>query len=159
MSLPPELSEHALVRALQGMHPHAVAAASVFRQQLIIEVPASLLRTACECLRSHPDCPFEFLADLTAVDRYPLEPRFEVVYQLLSLPANQRLCLKARIAGDNPRIDSVSGLWSSANWLEREVFDLFGIHFNGHPNLRRLLMPEDWEGHPLRKDYPVEGYR
>ncbi len=99
------------------------------------------------------------MSDLTAVDRYPLEPRFEIVYQLLALERGERLRLKARLPGDDPRIDSITSLWPAADMLEREVFDLFGVHFAGHPNLRRLMMPDDWEGHPLRKDYPVEGYR
>ena len=96
---------------------------------------------------------------MTCVDWHPTEPRFEVVYHLLSIPRKERLRLKVRLAGDDASLESVTAVWPAADFFEREVFDLFGVRFQGHPNLRRLLMPEDWEGHPLRKDYPVEGYR
>jgi len=99
------------------------------------------------------------LSSVTAVDRYPAEPRFEVVYHLHSVERNLRVRLKCRLGGENPQIESVTSVWRGANWYEREVFDLFGIRFNGHPDLRRIMMPEDWEGHPLRKDYPVTGSR
>jgi NADH-quinone oxidoreductase subunit C len=93
------------------------------------------------------------------VDRYPAEPRFEVVYHLHSIEQNDRLRLKCRVPGTDPVIESVTSVWRSANWYEREVFDLFGIQFLNHPDLRRIMMPEDWEGHPLRKDYPITGFR
>ena len=93
------------------------------------------------------------------MDWYPSEPRFEVIYQLLSIPNKERVRLKVRLSGDNPALDSVTSVWVGANYFEREVFDLFGIRFTGHPRLERILMPDNWEGHPLRKDYPVEGYR
>ncbi len=96
---------------------------------------------------------------MTAVDRYPGAPRFEVVYHLHSIERNQRVRLKCRLEGDAPEIESVTSVWRSADWYEREVFDLFGIRFRKHPDLRRIMMPDDWEGHPLRKDYPVTGYR
>ena len=99
------------------------------------------------------------LSAVTAVDWHPAEPRFEVVYHLHSLERNQRIRLKCRLGGANPEIDSVTGVWSGANWYEREVFDMFGIGFRNHPNLMRILMPIDWEGNPLRKDYPVHGYK
>jgi len=109
-------------------------------------------------LRDDRDCPFNFLADVTCVDWYPKQPRFEIVYHLLSLTKKERVRLKVRL-DDSPEVDSVTSVWPAANYFEREVYDLFGVRFNGHPYLRRLLMPEDWEGYPLRKDYPVEGYR
>ena len=96
---------------------------------------------------------------MTCVDWFPSEPRFEVVYHLLSISKKERVRLKVRLDGGSPALDSVTPVWPSANYFEREVFDLFGVRFAGHPYLRRLLMPEDWEGHPLRKDYPVGGYR
>jgi NADH-quinone oxidoreductase subunit C len=105
------------------------------------------------------DARFVRLSTVTAVDRYPAEPRFEVVYHLHSLERNERLRLKCRVTGEKPQIDSVTPVWRSADWYEREVFDLFGIRFNGHPDLRRIMLPDDWEGHPLRKDYPVTGSR
>jgi NADH-quinone oxidoreductase subunit C len=99
------------------------------------------------------------LSGITAVDLHPAEPRFEVIYHLHSLERNQRLRLKCRLGGGTPEIDSATGVWRSANWYEREVFDMFGIVFRNHPNLVRILMPTDWEGYPLRKDYPVHGYK
>ena len=102
---------------------------------------------------------FERLVGVTAIDRHPAEPRFEVVYLLHSVSRNERLRLKCRIAGENPEIDSVVGVWAGANWYEREVWDLFGIRFRNHPDLRRILMPDEWEGHPLRRDFPVHGYK
>ena len=99
------------------------------------------------------------LSAVTAVDRHPAEPRFEIVYHLHSVEAKKRLRVKCRLGGGKPEIDSVCGVWRSANWYEREVFDMFGVGFRNHPNLVRILMPLDWEGHPLRKDYPVHGYK
>jgi NADH-quinone oxidoreductase subunit C len=91
------------------------------------------------------------------VDHYPNEPRFEAVYHLLSIKTAQRLRLKVRLPGDDPRVESMVSVWPAANAYEREVFDLFGFQFENHPFLRRILLPDDWEGHPLRKDYPVQG--
>ena len=115
------------------------------------------IRWVADILKVHRG--YLFLSDVTAVDRHPSEPRFEVVYHLLCYDRKERLRLKCRLPGDAPEIESVTGVWRAANWYEREVFDLLGIRFTGHPDLRRILMPEDWEGHPLRKDYPVTGYR
>ena len=111
---------------------------------------------AARALRDRPELRFGFLAELTAVDYWPREPRFEVVYVLVSFAHRARLRMKVRLHGDDARVGTVTGVWPSANWLEREVWDLFGITFDGHPDPRRLLMPEDWEGYPLRKDYPVQ---
>jgi NADH-quinone oxidoreductase subunit C len=122
--------------------------------ELTIEVAPERLVEACAFLRSSG---YERLSDVTAVDRYPAEPRFEVIYHLQSVSKNQRLRLKCLLGGDRPEIDSATAVWRAANWYEREVFDLFGIAFRNHPDLTRILMPEDWEGHPLRKDYPVTG--
>jgi NADH-quinone oxidoreductase subunit C len=102
---------------------------------------------------------YNFFEDCTAVDWYPSEPRFQVSYHIVSHKLKQRIRLAVRLNGDSPSLDSITAVWPSSNFYEREVFDLFGIHFNGHPNLKRIMMPEDWQGHPLRKDYPVEGYR
>ena len=159
MPISPDLADRPVLRRLQAFHPDAVADAHDFRGQLTVVTPAGLARSVLEFLKTDPELRFNFLADLTAVDRYPVEPRFEVVYHLRSMHAGQRLRLKARVSSEEARIDSVISLWPVADMLECEVFDLFGIHFTGHPNLRRLMMPDDWEGHPLRKDYPVEGYR
>lgn len=131
-----------------------------------IAVDRDHLLAVCQALRDHGSLQFALLADVTAVDRLPDEPRYEVVYHLACLgssyaqpggpAATRRLRLKVRLAGDDPAIPSVVAIWPTANWPEREVFDLFGVTFEGHPDLRRVLMPEDWQGHPLRKDYPVQ---
>jgi NADH-quinone oxidoreductase subunit C len=102
---------------------------------------------------------YNFLEDVTAVDWYPSEPRFQITYHILSHSLKERLRLAVRLHSDAASLDSITSIWPAANFYEREVFDLFGVHFGGHPNLRRIMMPEDWKGHPLRKDYPVEGYR
>ena len=102
---------------------------------------------------------YNFMEDVTCVDWYPSEPRFQVAYSLLSHRMRHRVRLVARVSGDNPTIDSITRVWPSANFYEREVFDLFGVSFAGHPRLTRIMMPDNWNGHPLRKDYPVEGYR
>jgi NADH-quinone oxidoreductase subunit C len=107
-------------------------------------------------LRDTPDLRFSFLAELTAVDVWPREPRFEVVYLLVSMEHRLRLRMKVRLHGSDAHVATLTSLWPAANWLEREVWDLFGIVFDGHPDPRRLLMPEDWEGFPLRKDSPVQ---
>ncbi len=107
-------------------------------------------------LRDRPDLRFTFLAEITAVDIHPAEPRFELIYLLVSIEHRLRLRLKVRLAGEDARVPTLTSVWPAANWLEREVWDMFGIEFDGHPDPRRLLMPEDWEGFPLRKDYPVQ---
>ncbi len=114
------------------------------------------LQSAARSLRDAPDLAFTFLAELTAVDFWPREPRYELVYILVSITRRLRLRLKVRLGADDARVSTLTGVWPAANWLEREVWDLFGIVFDGHPDPRRLLMPEDWEGCPLRKDYPVQ---
>jgi NADH-quinone oxidoreductase subunit C len=107
-------------------------------------------------LRDDTECQFDMLTDVTAVDYLGEEPRFEMVYHLYSVPKNQRLRVKARVGERAPEIATLCELWPSANWMEREVWDLYGIRFAGHPDLRRILLYEEFEGHPLRKDYPKE---
>jgi NADH-quinone oxidoreductase subunit C len=154
-----QLKSHpALARLLDSISA-AVHSAKFDRDELTISIDKAFIREACAILRDDPNCPFNYLSDLTCVDWFPSEPRFEVVYHLLSIPKKERVRLKARLNGSSPAIESVTSVWPSANFYEREVFDLFGVRFTGHPNLKRILMPDDWEGHPLRKDYPVEGYR
>jgi NADH-quinone oxidoreductase subunit C len=102
---------------------------------------------------------YNFLEDVTAVDWYPSEPRYQITYHILSMSLKERIRLIVRLDSEDAAVDSITPVWPSANFYEREVFDLFGVHIGGHPNLRRIMMPEDWVGHPLRKDYPVEGYR
>jgi NADH-quinone oxidoreductase subunit C len=154
-----QLKNHPAVAKLLAWSPASVQHAKFDRDEMSIYVERSLIRDACMLLRDDPDCLFNYLADVTCVDWFPSEPRFEVVYHLLSISKKERVRLKVRLDGSSPALDSVTQTWPSANYFEREVFDLFGVRFAGHPYLRRLLMPEDWEGHPLRKDYPVEGYR
>lgn len=116
--------------------------------------PGFVLKTA-EFLKNDSRLLFNVLIDITAVDYPDRNPRFEVIYQLLSLPLNRRVCLKVPVEGPQPEVESLTTLWGSANWLEREVWDMFGIRFAGHPDLKRILMYEEFEGHPLRKDYPI----
>jgi NADH-quinone oxidoreductase subunit C len=154
-----QLKSHPAVARLAGWNAQAVEGVKFDREEMTITVVREAIREACALLRDDPACPFNYLADITCVDWYPSDPRFEVIYHLLSIPNKERVRLKVRLSGEMPALDSVTPVWPSANYFEREVFDLFGVRFNGHPYLRRLLMPENWEGHPLRKDYPVEGYR
>jgi NADH-quinone oxidoreductase subunit C len=135
-----------------------VAATAKFEfNELTVEVePAKVVEALRRVKR---DLHFERLSTVTGVDRYPAEPRFEVVYHLQSVAGKQWLRLKARLSGDNPEIDSACAVYRSANWYEREVFDLFGIRFLNHPDLTRIMLPDDWVGHPLRKDVPVTGNR
>ena len=147
------------MQALRNGDPQAVAEVIDFRGETTVVVPRQHLVRVSEYLAGQPGLLFSFLSDLTAVDRFPLEPRFELNYHLLSLDRKERLRLRVRLPGAEPVVASVSAVWPTANWHEREAFDLFGIHFEGHPDLTRILMPDDWEGYPLRKDYPVEGYR
>lgn len=154
-----QLKDRATISRLLEWNPAAVEAAKFDRGELTIWIKREFIRETISILRDTPDLRFNYLADVTAVDWYPSEPRFEVVYHLLSIPKKIRVRLKVKLDGADARLDSVTPEFPSANFYEREVFDLFGIHFEGHPYLRRIMMPEDWEGHPLRKDYPVEGYR
>ncbi len=165
MPIPPaitdieQLKKHPAVARLLGWNASAVEGVKFDREEMTIYVERGSIHEACALLKGDPECPFNFLSDVTCVDWYPSEPRFEVIYHLLSIPKKERVRLKVRLNSASPVIESITSVWAGANYFEREVFDLFGIRFTGHPYLRRILMPEDWEGHPLRKDYPVEGYR
>jgi NADH-quinone oxidoreductase subunit C len=121
-----------------------------------IEVPADQLVQVCQVLHDDPALSFLVCVDVTAADYYPREPRYDIVYHLVSPDAGLRLRLRVHATGSSPEVPTVSAVWPSANWQEREVYDLFGIAFAGHPDPSRLIMPDDWEGHPLRKDYPVQ---
>ena len=147
----------AVVASLQEEVPGAAfEAVPTFDLQTTIYSSRDDVPAVARALRDRPEMRYSLLADLTAVDYHPREPRFELVYLLVSLEHRRRLRLKVRLPGDDARVGTVSGVWPAANWLEREVWDLFGIVFDGHPDPRRLLMPEDWDGFPLRKDYPVQ---
>ena len=146
-----------LVATLQASVPDAqIEGAPTVDLQTTIYVSRDEVPALARALRDRPELAFDFLAELTAVDFWPKEPRYEVVYMLVSLANRLRLRMKVRLPADDPHVATVSGVWPAANWLEREVWDLFGIAFDGHPDPRRLLMPEDWQGYPLRKDYPVQ---
>ena len=154
-----ELKDHPALQRLLAWSATAVESVKFDRDELTVCVERSLVREICALLKSDASLQYNFLADVTCVDWHPMEPRFEVVYHLLSIPNKERLRLKVRLSDDDPNVESVVDVYPAANYFEREIFDLFGVRFSGHPHLRRILMPEDWEGHPLRKDYPVEGYR
>jgi NADH-quinone oxidoreductase subunit C len=155
--LPDSLREHTVAAAVEGFDQQAVTAGKYDRGELTLEIAPDRIVPVCQFLKYAQN--FIRLSSVTAVDRYPAEPRFEVVYHLHSVERKERLRLKCRVHGIDPVIESVTSVWRSANWYEREVFDLFGIRFLNHPDLRRIMMPDDWEGHPLRKDYPVTGPR
>ncbi len=151
------LDAAAIVAALQAALPGSEYTAVPSIDRPTVLVPGDRLVEAARVLRDAPALRFEVLTEVTAVDRWPAdEPRLEVVYHLLSPGHLNQLRVKVSLPRDSPHVPTLSGVWPSANWLEREVWDLFGVVFEGHPDLRRLLMPEDWEGHPLRKDYPVQ---
>jgi NADH-quinone oxidoreductase subunit C len=153
-----QLKDRPEVALLLASETVAVEAVKFDRDELTIWVQRTGLRDACRSLMSS-DIKYDALMDVTCVDWYPSDPRFEVVYHLFSTSSKKRVRLKVKLSESESSVDSLVPLWLSANFFEREVFDLFGIRFDGHPNLKRIMMPEGWKGHPLRKDYPVEGYR
>jgi NADH-quinone oxidoreductase subunit C len=148
-----------VAECLRSWNAKAVVEVIEFRGETTIVVPRELLRATAEHCRGDAKLQYNFLTDATCVDRFPAEPRFELNYHLVSIPRREKVRLRVWIGGNDPVVDSLVPVWPGANWLEREIFDLFGIRFAGHPDLRRILLPDDWEGHPLRRDYPVEGYR
>jgi NADH-quinone oxidoreductase subunit C len=152
-----QLQEDPLVAALSARFEGALESGSLIAEQTVLYITAADIVNVCKTLRDEHG--FNRISSVTAVDWYPQEPRFEVVYLLHSIPNNSRIRLKCRVSGESPEIDSVCEVWPGANWYEREVFDLFGIAFRNHPDLRRIMMPEGWEGHPLRKDFPVHGHK
>jgi NADH-quinone oxidoreductase subunit C len=148
-----------VVEALRSWSANAISEVIEFRGETTIVLARKVLRTVAERCRDEEKLQFNLLTDATCLDRFPMEPRFELNYHLVSIPLRQKVRLRVRLSGDDPVVDSLVPVWPGANWLEREIFDLFGVRFADHPDLRRILLPDDWEGHPLRKDYPVEGYR
>ncbi len=157
--MPQEIDKISPVRKLQEWDARSVAEVIESRGETTVVIGRDALLKVAGYLATEPSLNFSFLSDIATVDRFPMEPRFEVNYQLLSMDLPARLRLKVKLSGSDPVIPSVFGIWPTADWHERENFDLFGIRFEGHPNLRRIVMPDEWEGHPLRKDYPTEGYR
>ncbi len=155
--IPEELRTHAVAAAVAEFDSEAVLGGRFDRGELTLEIDPARIVSVCGFLKF--DLKFVRVSTVTAVDRYPSEPRFEVVYHLHSPERNQRVRLKCALPGEHAEIDSVTAVWRGADWYERETFDLFGIQFRNHPDPRRIMLPEDWEGHPLRKDYPVTGSR
>lgn len=145
---------------LERLHqalPQAITQSNEFRGMLRVEVPRVHIVEVARFLRDTPELQYVFLENLCGVDYLGRDPRFEVVYHLLSLRHRHRVCLKVGVPESDPTVPSLTSLWPTANWQERETYDMFGIVFTGHPSLQRILMPEDWEGHPQRKDVPL-GY-
>jgi NADH-quinone oxidoreductase subunit C len=149
--------ERTVVERLQEKFPESVEETGEFRGQSWVVVRKEDLLKVCEFLKDDPETGFDFLSFVCAVDYLPREPRFEVVYQLYSTKTHKRFRLKTRIGSQDATVPSVTSLWPTADWHERETFDLMGISFQDHPDLRRILLPADWVGHPLRKDYPLQG--
>jgi NADH-quinone oxidoreductase subunit C len=154
--LPELVNGNPVAAGLNERLPNALLDATEAVDGLVLQVAPSSIRAVARALRD--DAGFERLSAVTAVDWYPREPRFEVVYFFHSLQHNLRLRVTIRVDEGEP-LDSITNVYRGANWYEREVFDLFGVHFREHPNLERIMMPLDWEGHPLRKDYPVHGHK
>jgi NADH-quinone oxidoreductase subunit C len=149
------LGGHPAIKAVLAWKPEALADALYDRGELTLTLlPADLIEAA-RCLQA---AGYNFFEDMTAVDWLPRQPRFQLSYHILSHQYKEHIRLRCLLE-EAASIDSITAVWPSANFFEREVFDMFGIRFEGHPNLRRILMPDDWQGYPLRKDYPVEGYR
>ena len=150
------LPEHPALKAILAWNSAALTDAKYDRGELTLTIDKSQIRTAVATLLA---AGYNAFQDVTAVDWYPSVPRFQVVYHACSHRYKEVVRLRVLVDESDPTVDSITPVWPGANYYEREVFDLFGIRFEGHPNLRRIMMPDEWVGHPLRKDYPVEGYR
>ena len=145
------------VAKLQRALGESVLSVEEFRGQASVTLDPEAVVNACQMLRDDAELDFNFLAALTAVDYWPSEPRFKIVYQLYSLANKEFIGLRAQLSNESPEISTIESIYPNANWHEREVFDMFGVTFKDHSDQRRIIMPYDWEGHPLRKDYPL-GY-
>jgi NADH-quinone oxidoreductase subunit C len=150
------LPAHPAVKAILAWKPEALVDAKFDRGELTLTIAAEEIRSAAATVRA---AGYNFFEDVTAVDWFPSSPRFQLSYQILSQSYKEYIRLRVLVDGESPAVDSITPVWPGANFYEREVFDLFGVRFEGHPNLRRIMMPDDWQGYPMRKDYPVEGYR
>lgn len=159
---PPNPLAGATVDFVRGRFGDAIIEVVEYRGETTITVAPERIVAICEALRDAPELRYTFMADITAVDWLDRDPRYDVVYHLLSLETRAVIRLKVRVGDEDtpsPEIPTVEGVWPAANWFEREMYDLFGIRFAGHSNQTRILMPQDWVGHPLRKDYPLTGIR
>jgi NADH-quinone oxidoreductase subunit C len=150
------LPEHPALKAILAWNPQALTDAKWDRGELTLTITADEIRAAAAAVQA---AGYNFFEDMTAVDWFPSTPRFQLSYHILSHGFKEHIRLRVLLDEADPSVETITEVWPAANYYEREVFDLFGIRFEGHPNLRRILMPDDWVGHPLRKDYPVEGYR
>jgi NADH-quinone oxidoreductase subunit C len=150
------LPDHPAIKAVLALNPEALTDARFDRGELTLTIAPELIREVADAIKAARYNAFE---DVTAVDWFPSSPRFQVSYHIVSHTHKERIRLRVMLPAEDPTVETITSIWPGANYYEREVFDLFGIHFEGHPNLRRIMMPDDWNGHPLRKDYPVEGYR
>lgn len=151
-----QMPEHPAIKAILAWNPAALEDARFDRDELTLAIAADQILSAANAVRK---AGYNFFEDMTAVDWYPATPRFQLSYHILSHELKERIRLRVMVDAETPVVDSLTSIWPGANYYEREVFDLFGVRFEGHPNLRRILLPDEWTGHPLRKDYPVEGYR
>jgi NADH-quinone oxidoreductase subunit C len=150
------LPEHPAVKAILAWNSSALLDAKFDRGELTLTIVAGQIRSAATTVQA---AGYNFFEDVTAVDWFPSTPRFQLSYHIVSHSYKERIRLRVMVDGEAPAVESITSVWPSANFYEREVFDLFGIRFEEHPDLRRIMMPDEWQGHPLRKDYPVEGYR
>jgi NADH-quinone oxidoreductase subunit C len=150
------LPDHPAIQALLAWNADALTDAKVDRGEVTLTIAPNCIREACRAVR---DAGYSGFQDMTAVDWLPSIPRFQLSYHICSYRFKEVLRLRVMVGETDASVESITPVWPGANYYEREVFDLFGIRFEGHPNLRRIMMPEEWVGHPLRKDYPVEGYR
>lgn len=150
------LPGHPAIKALLAVNPDALTDARFDRGELTLTIAPEHIRAAADAVKAAGYNAFE---DVTAVDWFPSSPRFQVSYHIVSHAHKERIRLRVMLPAESPTVETVTSIWPGANFYEREVFDLFGVRFEGHPNLRRIMMPDEWNGHPLRKDYPVEGYR
>ena len=151
-----EKADHPAVAAIVHWNAEALTEARWDRDELTLTIVREEIIAAARAVQQ---AGYNFLEDVTAVDWFPASPRFQISYHIVSHKHKERIRLRVMIDEGSASLDSITPLWPSADYYEREVFDLFGVRFDGHPNLRRIMMPDDWNGHPLRKDYPVEGYR
>ncbi len=151
------MDNEAIATLIKTRFPEAIVESRIFRNELTLIVKKEYITDIARFLKDDNELDFNFLSDLCGVDRAETDDIFEVVYHLYSIRKNHRVRLKVSIPSDEPHIPTVTDVWKTADWHERETFDMFGVQFDGHPDLRKILMPEEFEGHPLRKDYPLEG--
>ena len=150
------MPDHPAIKAILAWNAKALTDAQFAYGELTLSIAPEEIREASSTVQT---AGYNFFEDMTAIDWFPSSPRFQLSYHILSHKLLDRIRLRVMLDEDDPSVDSITPVWPGANFYEREVFDLFGIRFAGHPDLRRIMMPDDWKGHPLRKDYPVEGYR